>query len=252
VTASAIYTGMVHHRRRVGRVHAFRYPIALQYVDLAEVDSLLDGRLVRKGFGVLRFRRQDYFGDRSVPLGDAVRAHVRNETGIEVDGAVRLLTQLRSFGHCFNPVSFYYCFDTAEQVLAIVAEVTNTPWGERHAYVLAPNAVGELTGSFPKRLHVSPFFGMNQTYSWNATTPSDSIVVHLDNIEDGVRVFEATLALRRHAFDAATVRRITRRYPAASLRSLALIYGHAAALRTKGVRFVKHPGASTREPTRTR
>ena len=52
-------------------------------------------------------------------------------------GPIRLLTHLRYFGHCFNPVSFYYCFnDSDEKVEAIMAEVTNTPWKERYAYVI--------------------------------------------------------------------------------------------------------------------
>ena len=248
---SAIYTGSVHHRRRGTPSHEFRYPLALHYIDLDEVEDLLGGLLVQPGFGVVRFRRSDYFGDPRVPLAIAVREHVYRETGVEVNGPVRLLSQLRSFGHCFNPVSFYFCFDHDDNVAAVVAEVTNTPWGERHAYALTPDLDGKLAGSFPKQLHVSPFFGMNQTYEWRATTPSDSLVVHLDNVEDGVRVFDATLSLTRHPFDAATVRRIARRYPAASLRTLALIYGHAAALRAKGVRPVPHPGVVTRESTRT-
>jgi uncharacterized protein len=245
VTNSAIYEGQLHHARRAARSHSFRYRIALHYVDLDELDGLLGGRLVRARFGVLRFRRRDYFGPADVPLAEAVRAKVRTETGVEVDGPVRLLTQLRSFGHCFNPVSFYYCFDRSENVVAIVAEVNNTPWGERHAYVLVPDASGALAGSFPKQLHVSPFFGMNQSYLWHATPPADGLVVHLDNVEDGVRVFDATLSLRRHPFDVPTARRIARRYPFASLRTLALIYAHAVALRAKGVRFVAHPGATT-------
>lgn len=245
MTNSAIYEGHLHHRRRAARSHSFRYKLALQYLDLDEVDGLLGGRLVRRRFGTLRFRRADYLGPAEVPLAQAVRDKVRADTGIECDGPIRLLTQLRSFGHCFNPVSFYYCFDRHETVVAIVAEVNNTPWGERHAYVLAPDAAGGLAGSFPKRLHVSPFFGMHQTYLWQATPPGDALVVQLDNVEDGVRVFDATLSLRRRPFDAVTARGVTRRYPFASLRTLALIYAHAVVLRGKGVRFVAHPGATT-------
>ena len=85
----------------------------------------------------MRFRRSDYLGDPAVPLADAVRALVAERLGSAPQGPIRLLTHLRTFGHCFNPVSFYYCFAAdGERLEAIVAEVTNTPWGERHAYVL--------------------------------------------------------------------------------------------------------------------
>ncbi len=235
MTHSAIYTGTVFHRRRTARTHAFEYGLTMHYLDLDEAEGLV-GR---------RFRRADYFGDPNVNLADAIRTHVWNEASIYLDGPVRLLTQLRSFGHSFNPVSLYYCFDRDEQLAAIVAEVTNTPWGERHAYVLTPNEAGEFAGSFAKQLHVSPFFGMNQAYDWWATTPLERLQVRFANIEEGERVFDASLVLMRRPFRA-------RAGLGSTLRTLALIYGHAVALRVKGVRFVPHPGAKTREPTRTR
>jgi uncharacterized protein len=126
--ASCIYEGTIRHRRREPR-RSFEHPIALFYLDLDELPRLLGGRLVARRPGALRFRRRDYLGDRVVPLDDAVRSLVATQTGRRPDGPVRVLTQLRSFGHCFNPVSFYYCFDAASGVQAVVAEVTNTPWG---------------------------------------------------------------------------------------------------------------------------
>ena len=95
-------------------------------------------------------------------------AGATEQTGARPQGPIRLLTQLRSFGHCFNPVSFYYCFDAGgERVQAVVAEVTNTPWGERHAYVIEtaqPRHVAVLAGELDKALHVSPFMGMDHRY----------------------------------------------------------------------------------------
>lgn len=108
----------------------------LAYIDLDELPRLLDGRLVAARRGVVRFRREDYLGDRRIPLDQAVRDTVQARTGRRPGGPIRVLTHLRTFGHCFNPVSFYYCFEPAGgQVEALVAEVTNTPWGERQAYV---------------------------------------------------------------------------------------------------------------------
>jgi DUF1365 family protein len=230
---SAIYEGDVLHRRTAETAHSFKYRVAMHYLDLDEVASVLDGRLTRKGFGTLRFRPTDFM------TADAARALAGT------DGPVRLLTHLRSLGHCFNPVSFYFCFREDESLGAIVAEVTNTPWGERHAYVLPRNSGGEMAGSFAKQLHVSPFFGMQQTYRWYADTPGEHLQVALSNWEGPTQVFEAAIRLERRAFDAPTVRRTLWRYPFASRRILVLIYAHAVALRLKGVRFKRHPGAVT-------
>lgn len=237
---SAIYEGTIRHRRSAEKDHAFTYRVAMTYLDLDETDTALDGRLTKPGFGPLKYRRSDFYGDPSIPLGDAIRAL----TGTA--GPVRLLTHLRSFGHAFNPASFYYCFAADGTTLdAIVTEVTNTPWGESRAYVLPRSADGKLSGEFAKKLHVSPFFGMNQTYSWLAREPGDSLFLHLENEEEGRRVFDATLRLEHRPLDAPTVRRISWRYPAASRRMLVLIYAHAVALWVKGVKVKRHPGAVT-------
>jgi DUF1365 family protein len=238
---SAIYEGTVRHRRHTDREHAFTYKVAMAYLDLSEVDTVLGGRLRKTGPGGLRFRRSDYFGDPNMPLDEAVRDRVAAETGRRVDGPIRLLTHLRSFGHSFNPASFYYCFDADDRLQAVLLEVTNTPWRESHTYVVAAGETDTVSGSADKQLHVSPFFGMNQQYAFSFRAPSETLFVHIDNLEDKVKAFDATLRLTRKPFDAATVRHMSWRYPLPSRRMLALIYAHAALLRLKGVKVHRHP-----------
>jgi DUF1365 family protein len=245
-SVSCIYDGAVRHRRFEERRHEFRYRLALAYVDLDELPALLDGVLLRRRPGLVRFRRRDYLGDPARPLAEAVRDEVWRHSGRRPDGPVRLLTQLRSWGHCFNPVSFYYCLDRDGQRLEhVLAEVTNTPWGERHAYVLsaADDADGELVGSSAKVLHVSPFMGMDYTYRWQVTPPAGRLKVHIESARDGRVGFDATLCMRRRELTRASLHRTAARYPFATLRVLALIYGHAARLKLKGVRVHPHPRA---------
>ncbi|HLH15109.1 MAG TPA: DUF1365 family protein, partial [Solirubrobacteraceae bacterium] len=150
MSASCIYEGTIRHRRIAPR-REFRHRLALAYVDLEELPRLLDGRLLRPRAGALRFRRGDYHGDPRVPLEQAVRDCVQAQTGVRPGGPIRLLTQLRSCGHCFNPVSFYYCLGAdGASVEAILAEVTNTPWRERHAYVLAAARGGSADADAPE------------------------------------------------------------------------------------------------------
>ena len=242
MTASAIYEGTISHRRLGVRPHELHHRLALLYIDLDELDGLLDGRLVTAGPGTVRFRRADYLGDPSIALADAVRALLERRTGSTPAGPIRLLTHLRTFGHCFNPVSFYYCFTAQEQLDAVVAEVTNTPWGERHAYVLRRTGEGPvLSASFAKALHVSPFMGMEQRYTMRAVAPGATLAVHIESRELGALAFDATLALRRAPLSRRGLARLTARYPAATLRVLALIYGHALALKLKGVPLHPRP-----------
>ncbi len=242
MTASALYVGTVRHRRVRVQASEFRHGIALAYVDLDELPRLLGGKLVQHGPGVVRFRRSDYLGDDGVPLADAVRALVAERLGTAPDGPIRLLTQLRTLGHCFNPVSFYYCYDASERLRALVAEVTNTPWGERHAYVIGAGAGRIIEGGMDKALHVSPFMEMDQRYEVRATDPAATLSVHIASHQEGERAFDATLALRRRELTARTLAETTVRHPASTLRTLALIYGHALALWLRRVPYVPHPG----------
>jgi DUF1365 family protein len=236
MTASAIYEGTVRHRRFADRTNEFTTKIALAYVDLDEVPALpLSSGRKR----LVRFERADYLGDPTKPLDQAVRGLVEDRTGARPQGPIRLLTQLRSFGHCFNPVSFYYCFDPAgERVQEVVAEVTNTPWGERHSYVIEREGPGSvLKGESDKLLHVSPFMGMEHQYDWRVADPGETLSVHIESQKDGERAFDATLSLRRRAL----TRRSLARCAGTTLRTVALIYAHALKLKLKGARVHPHP-----------
>jgi uncharacterized protein len=245
---SALYEGTIRHRRFAVRERAFRHRLALVYLDLDEVPALFGGRLVARRPGLVRFRRSDYLGDPAVPLARAVRDVVARRTGTDPGGPVRVLTQPRTFGHCFNPVSFYYCFaPDGERLEAVVAEVTNTPWGERHAYVLPRGGDGPvLDGGGAKALHVSPFMAMDQRYTWRATRPGPTLSVHVASTEAGAPAFDATLALSRAPLTTHSLARATARHPAATLRVLALIYGHAAALWLRRVPVHPHPATRPR------
>jgi uncharacterized protein len=246
VSASCIYEGTIRHRRLHPR-REFSHRLALVYLDLDELSGLLDGRLVARRPGLVRFRRRDYLGDPAVPLDRAVRDVVQEQTGARPEGPIRVLTQLRSFGHCFNPVSFYYCFKPGgERVQALVAEVTNTPWGERHAYVIEGKRSDSalLAGEFEKALHVSPFMGMDHRYDARASTPAQMLSVHISSSRAGATVFDATLALRRRPLTRVSIVGITARYPLATVRVLALIYAHALGLKLAGAPVHRHPQAA--------
>ena len=156
------------------------------YLDLAELPGVLDPYPLwsARRRAPARFRREDFMGDPARPLDECARDAVEAETGARPAGPVRLLAGLRYLGHSFNPVSFYYCFDSAgERVEAVVADVENIPWGERHAYVLAR---GEregpvLSDELDKTLHVSPLMGMDQTYGFRASEPGERLAVHIES-----------------------------------------------------------------------
>ncbi len=245
MSASCAYVGSVRHRRFEPVEHEFRYPMFFPYLDLDELPAVLDATRLwsSRRAALARFRRADFLGDPAVPLADAVRAVARREAGVAADGPVRMLASLRYFGHAFNPVSFYFCFTPdGTTVDAVVAEVTNTPWGERHAYVLAANGEPVIAARMRKAFHVSPLMGMDYEYELRVTRPAESLVVHIGSAGDGRQVFDATMSLRRRALERGTLDRLLMRYPAMTLRVLGSIYFEAARLRLKGARYHPHPG----------
>jgi DUF1365 family protein len=254
-SASAIYQGRLTHVRRGPTRHLFGYRLHMLYLDLDEIETRLPIGILRRGrFGWLSFCRADYLGDSAKGLKDEVLTLVETRLGRRPAGPVRLLTQVRSFGYVFNPVSFYYCFAADGETLeAIVAEITNTPWQERHAYVL-PAASGAVRAAFPKAFHVSPFFAMAQKYRWMLSTPGAALTVVMVNEEQGRDVFSATLALERRPLTSVSLWQVALRQPVMAWWVHLGIYAQAFRLWRKGTPYHAHPahGASTelrRNPT---
>jgi len=262
MSASAVYEGWVRHRRFEPIAHSFRYRLFLMYLDLDELPEVLDPfpLFSARRPAPAHFQRSDYMGAPDRPLAECARDAVEAETGSRPAGPVRLLANLRYLGHIFNPVSFYYCFEQGgERVDAVVADVNNIPWGERHPYVLARGSRRGtvLSDEFDKDLHVSPLMGMDQTYAFRAGEPGESLSVHIEarpmqgadpppggqdvSADSGGKAFDATLSLRRHELSRARLAGMLARYPAMSLQTVAKIYAQSLRLKLKGARYFPHP-----------
>lgn len=249
---SAIYEGVVRHRRLRPRSHEFEFPLFMMYLDLAELPHVLDGRLLwsARRPAVARFRRSDYLSPAAEPLEDSVRAEVEAHTGRRPRGRIGLLTHLRYFGYCFNPVSFYFC-QGESGTESIVAQITNTPWKERHSYVLDGRAAevsrnGVKRFRFEKTFHVSPFMAMEQSYDWSFTEPGESLLIHMNQSDGEGKLFDATLTMSRREISGAGLASVLLRYPLMTARVIARIYFEALRLRLKGVPVVPHPGRAKR------
>ena len=246
---SCIYEGTVRHRRFRPRPNIFRYRLFFMYLDLEELPNLFD-RHPLWSFqrpNVAYFRRKDHFGDPKMPIDQAVRDLVAQETGSPPEGPIRLLTHLRYFGYCFNPASFYYCYDaTGSRVETIIVEIHNTPWGEVHCYVLSREQNQHPVKywrryQFKKIFHVSPFIDMDINYDWRFREPGEFIRVHMIDHQNGQTLFDASLNLKRLEFSTKALTHVLVKYPLMTAKVTTMIYWQALRLLLKKVPVFVHP-----------
>jgi DUF1365 family protein len=228
------------------------------YLDLDELPALFRGRwLWSTRFPTWAwFRRRDYLGDPREPLADSVRKFVAAQTGFAPAGPIRVLTHLRYLGVFFSPLSLYYCFDAdGRRVEAVVAEVSNTPWGERHCYVLGAGPTDGRAGmqrhQHRKEFHVSPFMPMDVDYRWWLSRPGQRLLAHIENHQLEGKLFDATLVLNRRPLTAAELLKTLLLFPAMTIKVVAAIYWEALRLWLKGCRFIPHPRTRTPHTEKT-
>ncbi len=219
------------------------------FLDLAELPNLFDVHPLwsYERLNIACFRRRDHFGNPAIVLDQAVRDLVEDRLGSRPKGPIRLLTHLRYLGHCFNPASFYYCYDSADSwVETIVVEIHNTPWGERHCYVLGPEQDEHPIKNWrryqlAKSFHVSPFIDLDIHYDWRFREPDDTLKVHMIDYQEGEKLFDASLALHRREITRRSLTRMLVRYPMVTGKVIAMIYWQALRLILKRTPFFSHP-----------
>jgi len=244
---SALYEGTVSHHRTGAGGRGFVHRVAMPLLDLDELESLTDlAPLWRaEGRAPMTFFRGDYMGAAATSLRTTVVDLVDQRLGLRLSGPIRLLAHNRTWGWCFNPIALYYCYAPAGDALeAVVADVTNTPWGESHAYVIDTRGGLDHLATQAKELHVSPFLPLDLTYRFGLSVPGAACGFSVTVLQGPEAVLRTGFALRRRPLSRRNVASMLVRHPFMTHQVSASIYAHAAGLWLRRTPLVAHPGAA--------
>ncbi|MDA8561650.1 DUF1365 domain-containing protein [Gammaproteobacteria bacterium] len=239
---SAIYKGVVKHSRFVPKQHDFSYKLFMTYLDLDEIGTIFKGIPFwsdNNKKSLAYFNRNDYLKPNDTPLKGLVRKIIFEKCKVNHSGPIRMLTHMRILGCCFNPVTFYYCFNNSDTKLEFVlAEITNTPWKERHQYLIDLRQKNNM--QFTKKFHISPFMDMDMQYDWKFTIPSESLVVDMKVYKDELYL-NAKLSLKRFPITRNNMMSLLLKSSFINHKVILGIYWQAAKLYLKGIPFYSHP-----------
>lgn len=198
VTPLTLYRTEIRHQRRHPVHHQFSYR---SYWWLVDVDHLEDVPALLRS--MVRVRSRDYCGEAHASIADNVRSFLA-ESGIDASGmTIEMLTTPQQLGYAFNPITVFYCRREPEgPVNAVIAEVHNT-YGDRHRYLLRPNASDESNTS--KQMPVSPFFDAFGDYHIHSPAPNSHLQLTVRLHRDGEPPFIASVQGTRVPITARTV-----------------------------------------------
>lgn len=255
---SSIYKGKVRHRRFFPKNHEFTYPLYMMGIN---VDDVLSNKLTSVSrlfafnkFSWLSFNSNDYLRQKQsddMDLKQTVWKTVAEMKTIDFDeteqGEILFLGQCRCLGLYFSPINLFYCYDNNVACRFILAEVSNTPWNQKHYYLL--ENINDKSITHEKNFHVSPFMRMDVDYKWVIKPPSENLSVHIESISKNIehshladnKLFDATMNLKRMDFTANNIRATLLRQPMMTLLIVIHIYWQALRLFLKKVPFVPYP-----------
>ncbi|CAH9065244.1 hypothetical protein PSECIP111951_03590 [Pseudoalteromonas holothuriae] len=237
---SALYIGDIRHKRYLPTEHKFKYPLYMAWIDLDEINQLngIHPLFGTKGFKLLSFKQQDYLTNYKGNLHDrAIAASLELGWSGNIS-KVMMLCQMRCLGVYFSPVNFYFFADDNGQFQHMIAEVSNTPWNERHCYLVKLHQ----KVNFKKSFSVSPFMDLNMHYHWTVKMAGRIALIHIENKSEETLLFDATLRLKKEALTKGNVSSLLKRFPAMTLTIFKSIYWQALKLFVKKVPFIGHSG----------
>ncbi len=246
-----IYTGKVYHQRFSPKQHSFNYKLFMLALDVEQMDKLqgATGVFGFSRFKPLWFNAKDYLrsdndsknSHHSEPntLTARITDKVQQLGGSDDISRITMLVQVRCFGIYFSPANFYFCYNHNDDCQQMLVEVSNTPWHERHYYLvdIKQKHICE------KEFQVSPFMDLNMRYHWRVKPPETdkTLLIDIENHKthgDMNKVFAAGLAMQAKPLTAKNIFKTWCSLPVMTMKIIASIYWQAVKLFVKRIPFI--------------
>ncbi len=252
--------GNIRHHRYLPKPHQFDYSMywSLLDLDLLSANCRKFKFFSKERWNIFSFRQKDFFNYENLSNKQSIQNLILNKTGRQFEGKVLLLSHLRFLGFNFNSVSFYFCINEQGELEHILSEITNTPWGERHPYLLSCDNSSERGDcyifNFNKEFHISPFVSMEMDYQWLFKIQNDQLRIHMKVIKKSSaenhdlasakqksKVIDVTFTGKHIPLSQNNLNSMILRHPFQPLKMVWRIYWQALKLWLKKTPFYLHP-----------
>jgi len=152
------------------------------YIDLDEEDELsINFNLISpKGWAPYQLRKSDHYDVGKPTIKKNIIAYLENQgCDSRKVGSIFLLTHLRTFGHVFNPVSFYFVDDVSGNPLYAIAEVGNT-FNEQKLFLIQRPQGERFKKDSRKEFYVSPFSDLDTIFHFRLNRPDSRLRIGIN------------------------------------------------------------------------
>ncbi len=243
------------HKRLIPRINQFMYKVFYICFDITKINDLRNLFFAVDGFNIFSFYQKDHgLKKQDASIRKFIDDILKKER-IKCDGKIFLMTHPRVLGYVFNPVSFWFCTNRNNELIAVLAQVSNT-FKESHNYLIYEKNGDKIDQEkfyeANKEFHVSPFMKIEGIYRFRFIFESEKIAAYINFCNDDDQLMLATYVKGNlKKFSSVNLIKSFIAIPFVTLKVIILIHFQALKLVIKRIKYIKKPHKAKNGITKT-